>query len=172
MLYNHDKGASDDAKSAKDSYSVLNASYDDLSGKYTALVANDADLSERYNELNTNYHNVSGNYDSLKNQSDSMTVKLGEFLENDPKVAYTYNITANGTASNVTTMILTVSAYNVAKVDISNVVVTVNIISILDNSTGQLTKTIPAMPALSKTQVVFDNLDNTTRVQSVWVNIA
>ncbi len=172
VLYNHDKGSSDDAKAAKDSYNVLNASYDDLSGKYTALVANDADLNERFNELNTKYDNVSGNYDSLKNQSDTTTVKLGEFLENDPTVAYNYNVTANSSADNVTSMVLTVDVYNVAKVDINNVVVTVNIVSIIDNSTGQLTKTIPMMPALSKTQVVFDNLDNTTRVQSVWVKIA
>ena len=172
VLYNHDKSASDDAKAAQDSLSVLNASYGDLSGKYTALVANNADLSERYNTLNTNYNNVSGNYNSLKNQSDTTTVKLGEFLENDPTVAYTYNITANGNTSNITTMLLTVTAYNVAKVDISNVVVTVNIMSIIDNQTSQLTDTIPAMPALSKKQVFFDGLSNTTRVQSVTVRIA
>ncbi len=173
VLYNHDKTTSDSAKSAQDSYNLLNASYDDLSGKYTALVANDADLNQRYNALNTNYNNVSGNYDSLKNQSDSMTVKLGEFMESDPTVAYTYNITANNSVDNVTSMLLTVTAYNVARVDINNVVVTVNIVSALDaNQTGQLTTTIPLMPALSKKSVYWDNLNNTTRVQSVWVKIA
>ncbi len=168
LLYNQEKGASNDAKIAKDSYNTLNDSYNDLSGKYTALVTNNADLNERYNVLDEEYDNVSANYAALKNQSDSTAVKIGEFLESDPTVAYNYRLLSDTGANNTTVLLLKVNVYNVGKSDVSNVNVKVTIKSITDNSTGELVKTITTIPSLSKRTVDWE-LDNTSRVQSVWV---
>lgn len=170
LLYNQEKGASNDAKIAKEAYNTLNDSYNDLSGKYTALVTNNADLSERYNALDTEYKNVSSNYAALKNQSDSTTVKIGEFLESDPTVAYCYRLSSEDGANNTTVLLLEVNVYNVGKSDVNNANVKVTIKSITDNSTGELVKTIPTIPSLSKRTVDWE-LDNTSRVQSVWVGL-
>lgn len=170
LLYNQEKGASNDAKIAKEAYNTLNDSYNDLSGEYTALVTNNADLSERYNALDTEYKNVSSNYAALKNQSDSTTVKIGEFMESDPTVAYCYRLSSEDGANNTTVLLLEVNAYNVGKSDVNNVNVKVTIKSITDNSTGELVKTIPTIPSLGKRTVDWE-LDNTSRVQSVWVGL-
>lgn len=176
VLYNHDKSAGDDAANAKQALTQLNDSYNDISGKYTALIANDADLKERYNTLNTNYKNVSDNYASLKNQSDTATVKLGEFMENDPTVAYTYKIQTNNSlnfdnSSNVTTSDLVVTLYNVGKTDLDNVIVRCKIQSLVTNQTSELAPQPISIPSLSKKQVFFYNLDNTTRVEAVYVTM-
>lgn len=171
LLYNQEKGASNDAKIAKDSYNALNDSYNDLTGRYTALVTNNADLSERYDALDAEYGNVSANYAALKNQSDSTTVKIGEFLESDPTVAYNYVLSSGTGANNTTVLLLKVNVYNVGKSDVGNVNVKVTIKSITDNnSTGELVKTISSIPSLSKRSADWE-LDNTTRVQSVWVGL-
>ncbi len=170
LLYTQEKGASNDAKIARDSYKALNDSYNDLSGRYTALVTNNADLSERYDTLGEEYDNVSARYATLKNQSDSTTVKIGEFLEADPTVAYIYRIESETGANNTTVLRLKVNVYNVGKADVSNVNVKVTIVSITDNSTGELVKPIATMPSLSKRTVEWD-LDNKTRVQNVWVGL-
>lgn len=170
LLYNQEKGASNDAKIAQDSYIQLNDSYNDLSGRYTALVTNNAELNERYNTLNTEYNNVSANYAALKNQSESTTVKIGEFLESDPTVAYCYDLQSDTGENNTTVLRLKVNVYNVGKSDASNVNVKVTIKSITDNSTGELVKTISTIPSLSKRTVDWE-LDNTSRVQSVWVGL-
>ena len=172
LLYNQEKGASNDAKIAKDSYNQLNDSYNDLSGRYTALVTNNAELNERYNALNTEYANVSDDYAALKNQSDSTTVKIGEFLETGPTVAYNYRLLSDIGANNTTVLRLTVDVYNVGKADVSNANVKVTIRSVTDNnSTGELVKSIASIPSLSKRSVDWE-LDNTTRVQSVWVGLS
>jgi len=158
-------------------FTQLNETYNDISGKYTALIANDADLKERYNTLNTNYKNVSDNYASLKNQSDITTVKLGEFMENDPTVAYTYRIQANDSlnfdnSSNVTTSDLVVTLYNVGKTDLNNVIVRCKIQSLVTNQTSELPAPQPiSIPSLSKKQVFFYNLDNATQVEAVYVTL-
>lgn len=171
LLYNQEKGASNDAKIAKDSYNALNDSYNDLTGRYTALVTNNADLSERYDALDAEYGNVSANYAALKNQSDSTTVKIGEFLESDPTVAYNYVLSSGTGANNTTVLLLKVNVYNVGKSDVGNVNVKVTIKSITDNnSTGELVKTISSIPSLSKRSADWE-LDNTTRVQNVWVGL-
>jgi hypothetical protein len=170
MLYNQEKGANNDATNAKQALSSLNASYNDLSGKYSALVASNADLSERFDMLEEEYRNTSSNYAQLKNQSDSTTVKLGEFLESEPTVAYTYKLTSEEGANNTTILGLKVSVYNVYRADIDNVVVKVTIRSIADNSTGELVKTITTVPSLSSRSVSWE-LDNVSRVESVWVGM-
>jgi uncharacterized protein (UPF0333 family) len=170
MMYNNEKGANNDAAAAKQAFGALNDSYNDLSGKYTALVANNADLKERFGQLETKYDNVSTDYNSLKNQSDTMTVKVGEFLESEPTVAYNYLITSGMGANNTTDMKLTVNVFNVCNKDVSSVLVKVTIQSLSDNSTGELVKTISSIPSLSSRSIDF-TLDNSTRVQSVWVNI-
>jgi type II secretory pathway pseudopilin PulG len=171
MLYNQEKGANNDATAAKQAYKTLNDTYNELSGKYSALVASNADLNERYDLLDTEYKNVSTDYNSLKNQSDSTTVKIGEFLESDPTVAYTYSISSDLSANNSTVLGLKVNVYNVCKSDVSNVVVKVTIKSITDDTQGELVKTISSIPSLGS-RVVEWELDNTSRVQSVWVSIA
>lgn len=170
MLYNQEKGANNDAAAARQAYGSLNDSYNDLSGKYTALVANNADLSQRFDVMSADYKNVSADYASLKNQSETTTVKLGEFLENDPAVAYNYHISTSHGANNTTTMNVKVNVYNVCKTDVSNVIVKLTIQSLSDNSTGELVKTIASIPSLSNSTVDF-TLDNTSRVQSVWANL-
>ncbi len=167
LLYNQEKGSSNDAKIAKDSYDRLNESYNDLSGRYTALVTGNAELSERYNTLQEEYGNVSSKYAALKNQSDTTTVKMGEFLESDPTVAYNYVLITEAGANNTTTRRLKVSVYNVGKLDIGNVNVKVTIRSVTDNSTGELVKTITTVPSMSKRTVDWD-LDDTGQLQSVW----
>jgi predicted Fe-Mo cluster-binding NifX family protein len=171
MLYNQEKGANNDATAAKQAYKTLNDTYNELSGKYSALVASNADLNERYDLLDTEYKNVSTDYNSLKNQSDSTTVKIGEFLESEPTVAYSYSIASDIGANNTTVLGLKVNVYNVCKSDVSNVVVKVTIKSITDDTTGELVKTISSIPSLGS-RVVEWELDNTSRVQSVWVTLA
>jgi hypothetical protein len=170
LLYNQEKAANNDATNAKQSYDTLNASYGELSGKYTALVANNADLSERYDNLNDEFKNATSNYAALKNQSDTTTVKLGEFMETDPTVAYTYRISSSTGANNTTVLLLDVFVYNVGKSDVSNVVVKTVYKSIIDNSTGEFVKPIALIPSLGKRSVEFE-LDNMSRVQSVWVGL-
>ncbi len=170
LLYNQEKGASNDAKIARDSYNTLNDSYNDLSGRYTALVASNAELNERYNVLDEEYGNVSANYAALKNQSDTTTVKLGEFLENEPAVAYCYRLLSETGSNNTTVLRLKVSIYNVCKADATNVNVKVTIVSSEDNSTGELVKSISTIPSLNKRTVEWE-LDNTTRIQNVWVGL-
>lgn len=170
LMYNNEKGANNDAAAAKKALTELNDSYNDLSGKYTALVANNADLKGRFDRLETEYNNVSTNYDSLKSQSDTMTVKIGEFLESEPTVAYNYRISSSLGANNTSDMKLTVNVFNVGNTDVSSVLVKVTIQSLADNSTGELVKTISSIPSLSSRSIEF-TLDNSTRVQSVWVNI-
>ncbi|HTX44022.1 MAG TPA: hypothetical protein VMC61_04780 [Methanocella sp.] len=174
LLYNQEKGASNDAKIARDSYSTLNDSYNDLSGRYTALVTNDAELNERYNALNTDYKNVSASYAALKNQSDTTTVKIGEFLESDPTVAYCYRLTSDTGANNTTVLRLSVNVYNVGVSNINNAIVKVKITSAANNSSeqvGELTNSTGMLPSLGKRTVTFNNLDNTTLIQSVWVGL-
>lgn len=173
MLYNQEKGANNDATAAKQAYGALNDSYNDLSGKYTALVANNADMSERYDLLETEFNNVSSNYASLKNQSDTTTWKLGEFLENDRTVAYNYKIYANAGDNGSTTQDVRVNVYNVCSTDVNNVIVIIrysNQTSTDINSIGEFTKTIASIPTLSNRSVDF-SLDNTTKLQGVWVNL-
>jgi len=171
MLYNQEKGANNDAASAKQSYASLNDSYNELSGKYTALVANNADLSQRYDVLTEDYDNVSSDYASLKNQSDTTTWKLGEFLENDPTIAYNYKILSTANANNTSTTDVRVKVYNVCATNVSNAVIKLTIQSMADNSTGELVHTIPSISALNSSVWDF-MLDNSSRVQSVWVNLA
>jgi len=171
MLYNQEKGANNDATSAKQSYASLNDSYNELSGKYTALVANNADLGQRYDVLTADYDNVSADYASLRNQSETTTVKLGEFLENEPTIAYNYRILAVTDANNTSSMDVRVNVYNVCKTDVNNTVVKLTIQSLADNSTGELVKTIPTITMLNSSSVDF-YLDNSSKVQGVWVNLA
>jgi len=171
MLYNQEKGANNDATSAKQSYASLNDSYNELSGKYTALVANNADLGQRYDVLTADYDNVSADYASLRNQSETTTVKLGEFLENEPTIAYNYRILAVTDANNTSSMDVRVNVYNVCKTDVNNTVVKLTIQSMTDNSTGELVKTIPTITMLNSSSVDF-YLDNSSKVQGVWVNLA
>ncbi len=170
MLYNQEKGANNDAVAAKLAYGSLNDSYNALSGKYATQVANNADLSERYDLLDAKYRNESLNYASLKNQSETTMVKLGDFLENDPTVAYSYAITAGNGTDNSTALVLKVNVFNVCKADIRSVNIKVTIKSTVDNSTGELVKTIPTIPSLGKSTATWD-IDNVTRVQNVWVGL-
>ncbi len=170
LLYNQEKGASNDAKIAKDAYNTLNASYNDLSGRHAALVASNAELNERYGTLEEEYGNVSANYAALKNQSDTTTVKLGEYLENEPTVAYCYRLLSETGSNNTTVLRLKVNVYNVCKVDIANVNVKVTIVSAEDNSTGELVKSVSTIPSLGKRTVEWE-LDNTTRIRNVWVGL-
>ena len=170
MLYNQEKGASNDARIARDALNTMNMSYNDLSNKYAALVANCSELKERYDLLQGQYDNVSSNYAALKNQSDTMMVKLGEFLESDPTVAYNYEILLAERENNTTVQVLTVNVYNVCNKDLGDVNVKVTIRSMVDNSTGELVKTIKGMPSLSKRSVEWE-LDSLSRVQSVWVGL-
>lgn len=170
MLYNQEKGANNDATSAKKSLADLNTSYSELSGKYSALVASNADLGERFDLLEEEYRNTSANYAQLKNQSDSTTVRLGEFLESDPTVAYTYRMTSSAGDNNSTILGLKVNVYNVYKADINNVVVVVKVIDKTTGDLGELTKTITLIPSLSSRTVEWE-LDNVSQVQSVWVGI-
>lgn len=170
MLYNREKAANNDATSARDALTALNSSYSDLSGKYTALVANSAELGQRYDVLETDYRNISADYAALRNQSETTTVKLNEFLEDDPAIAYNYRITtAAGTASS-SAMDVKVNVFNVCRTNLSNVIVKLTIQSVSDNSTGELVQTIAALPTLKSSSVNF-TLDNSSRVQSVWVTI-
>jgi hypothetical protein len=174
MLYNQEKGSSNDAKIARDSYNTLNDSYNDLSGRYTALVTNNADLNERYNTMEEEYENVSANYAALKNQSDSTTVKMGEFLESEPTVAYCYRLLSDTGPNNTTVLRLKVDVYNVGSSDINNAIVNVKIRSAANRSMdqlGELTNSTGMLPSLGKRTIIFDNLDNTTQVQSVFVGI-
>ena len=175
ILYSQSQSSSNTAQNAQQAYTALNNTYNDLSGQYSTLVTSDADLSQQYKALNVSYNNATENYNMLKNQSDSTIVKLSNFMESNPTVAYTYKIVANSslgnnTINNVTGMDLIVTVYNVGSQDVSNVVVTCTIQSIIDNSTGQITQTIPELTSLNKDSVTF-NLDNTTRVQSVYAAI-
>ncbi|AFD00010.1 hypothetical protein Mtc_1256 [Methanocella conradii HZ254] len=170
LLYNQEKGASNDARIARDALNTMNMSYNDLSNKYAALAANCSELKERYDLLQGQYDNVSSNYAALKNQSDTMMVKLGEFLESDPTVAYNYEILLAERENNTTVQVLTVNVYNVCNKDMGDVNVKVTIRSMADNSTGELVKTIKGMPSLSKRSVEWE-LDSLSRVQSVWVGL-
>lgn len=171
VLYNQDKGSSNDATQAQQAYAMLNNSYNDLSGRYSALVANNTDLSERFDELNVDYQNVSDNYASLKNQSDTSMIKLGEFMETDPTVVYKYNVAANASSNDSSSMNLTVNVYNIGKEDANNVIVRLTYQSTVDNATGQMVKTIDTIPSLGKKQVYWP-WDNTSRVLGVWVGIS
>jgi hypothetical protein len=158
------------ATAAKKSLADLNTSYGELSGKYSALVASNADLGERFDLLEEEYRNTSANYAQLKNQSDSTTVRLGEFLESDPTVAYTYRMTSSAGDNNSTILGLKVNVYNVYKADINNVVIVVKVIDKTTGDLGELTKTITLIPSLSSRTVEWE-LDNVSQVQSVWVGI-
>ena len=170
MLYNQEKGANNDATAAKQSFTQMNDSYNELSGKYTALVTNDADLKQRYSVLTEDYNNMSSSYANLKNQSDTTSVRLSDFLANDPTIAYNYMVSSNTDSNNTTTLDVKVNVYNVCATNVSNAVVKLTIQSIADNSTGQLVKTIAQIPTLTNRSVDF-TLDNTSRVQNVWVNL-
>jgi hypothetical protein len=170
LLYNQEKGASNDARIARDALSMMNVSYNDLSNKYAALAANCSELKERYAQLQGQYDNVSSSYATLKNQTDTTMVKLGEFLESDPTVAYNYEILAVAKENNTTVQVVTVNVYNVCGKDLGDVNVKITIRSVADNSTGELVKTIEGMPSLSKRSVQWE-LDSLSRVQGVWVGV-
>ena len=59
---------------------------------------------------------MSDKYNSLKNQSDSFEVKIGDFLESGPAIAYTYTIVADS-RNNSTNQLVTATAYNVGQQD-------------------------------------------------------
>lgn len=165
-FYNQMQGQADQLKTQQQSYSTLNGSYNDLSGRYAALQLTNKELTESFEEMNVSYSSVVTKYEDLKNQSDSIDVKLGDFLESGAVIAYTYNIVANTSDNNTTSQVLTVTAYNVGKQDANNVVATCTFSS--DNKTGMLTKVIPLVRSLGKGQVSW-TFDAATTIDRVWV---
>lgn len=166
--YGQTQSQSNDLKAKQAALDSLNSSYVDLSGKYTTLQANDRDLTQRYEEMNVTYAGISDKYNSLKNESDSYEVKIGDFLESGPAIAYTYSIVVDS-MNNSTNQIVTATAYNVGQQDANNVVASIMVSS--DNKTGMLTKNIPLVRSMGKEQAVWI-IDNVTTVQRVWVGLS
>ncbi len=164
-FYGQTQSQTNDLKAKQTALDSLNSSYMDLSNKYTSLQANDRDLNQHYEEMNVTYTSMSDKYNSLKNQSDSFEVKIGDFLESGPAIAYTYTIVAD-TKNNSTNQVVTATAYNVGQQDANNVVASILVSS--DNKTGMLTKNIPLVRSMGKEQAVWI-IDNVTTVQRVWV---
>jgi len=166
-FYGQTQSQATDLKTKQTALDSLNSSYSDLSSKYTSLQANDRDLTQRYEQMNVTYAGISDKYNSLKNQSDSYEVKIGDFLESGPAIAYTYTIVAD-TMNNSTNQVVTATAYNVGQQDANNVVASIVIAS--DNKTGMLTQTIPLVRSMGKEKAVWI-IDNVTTVQRLWVGL-
>lgn len=167
-FYGQTQSQSSDLKSKQAALDSLNSSYIDLSSKYTTLQASDRDLTQRYEQMNVTYSGISDKYNSLKNQSDSFEVKIGDFLESGPAIAYTYTIVVDS-VNNSTNQLVTATAYNVGQQDATNVVASVMVAS--DNKTGMMTKTIPLVRSMGKEQAVWI-IDNQTTVQRLWVGLS
>jgi hypothetical protein len=175
LLYNQNNTNSRNSQNAQQAFTTLNNTYNQLSNQYSTLVTSDAELTQRYNALNVSFSNATSSYSQLKNQSDTTVAELGNLMESGPAIAWRYtnvvNSSSNDTVSGVTGMDTVVTVYNIGSVDVSNVIVTCTFQSISNNSsTGQLIQTIPELQSLNKSTVSF-NLDNTTRVQSVYAAI-
>lgn len=167
-FYGQTQSQASDLKAKQTALDGLNSSYVDLSSKYTTLQANDRDLTQRYEQMNVTYSGIADKYNSLKNQSDSFEVKLGDFLESGPTIAYTYTIIAD-TKNNSTNQVVTATAYNVGQQDATNVVA--SIVVSTDNNTGVQTKTIPLIRSMGKEQAVWI-INNVTTVQRLWVGLS
>ncbi|HEY3422336.1 MAG TPA: hypothetical protein VGK13_04190 [Methanocellaceae archaeon] len=167
-FYGQTQSQSNDLKSKQTALDSLNSSYVDLSGKYATLQASDRDMTQRYEQMNVTYSSMSDKYNSLKNQSDSYEVKIGDFLESGPAIAYTYTIMVDS-RNNSTNQIVTATAYNVGQQDATNVFASITIAS--DNKTGMLTKNIPLVRSMGKEQAVWI-IDNVTTVQRLWVGLS
>jgi hypothetical protein len=167
-FYGQTQSQSNDLKSKQTALDSLNSSYVDLSDKYATLQASDRDMTQRYEQMNVTYSSMSDKYNSLKNQSDSYEVKIGDFLESGPAIAYTYTIMVDS-RNNSTNQIVTATAYNVGQQDATNVFASITIAS--DNKTGMLTKNIPLVRSMGKEQAVWI-IDNVTTVQRLWVGLS
>jgi uncharacterized protein YlxW (UPF0749 family) len=167
-FYGQTQSQTSDLKTKQTALDSLNGSYSDLSNKYTTLQASDRDLTQRYEQMNVSYSSISDKYNSLKNQSDSYEVKIGDFLESGPAIAYTYTIAVDS-VNNSTNQLVTATAYNVGQQDATNVVASILVSS--DNKTGMLTKSIPLVRSMGKEQVVWV-IDNVTTVQRLWVGLS
>jgi hypothetical protein len=167
-FYGQTQSQSTDLKSKQSALDSMNSSYIDLSGKYTTLQASDRDLTQRYEQMNVSYSAISDKYNSLKNESDSYEVKIGDFLESGPAIAYTYTIVVDS-LNNSTNQLVTATAYNVGQQDATNVVASIMVAT--DNNTGMMTKTIPLVRSMGKEQAVWV-INNVTTVQRVWVGLS
>jgi type II secretory pathway pseudopilin PulG len=167
-FYGQTQSQANDLKSKQLALDSMNSSYSDLSSKYATMQSQNAGLREQYEQMNTTYSSISDKYEVLKNQSSSFEVKLGDFLESGPAIAYTYKITAD-MANNSTMQIVTATAYNVGQQDATNVIASITVSS--DNKTGMLTKTIPLVRSMGKGQAVW-TIDNTTTVDRVWMGLS
>ena len=167
-FYSQTQSQASDLKAKQTALDSLNGTYSDLSSRYMTLQANDRDLTQRYEQMNVTYSSISDKYNSLKNQSDSFEVKIGDFLESGPAIAYTYTILAD-TRNNSTDQVVTATAYNVGQQDANNVVASILVSS--DNKTGMMTKTIPLVRSMGKEQAVWI-INNVTTVQRLWVGLS
>lgn len=167
-FYGQTQSQASDLKNKQLALESMNSSYSDLSSKYAAMQSENAKMTERYEQMNVTYSSISDKYEALKNQSDSFEVKLGDFLESGPVIAYTYKITPD-TANNSTMQIVTATAYNVGQQDATNVVASITVSE--DNKTGMQTKTIPLVRSLGKGQAVWA-INSTTTVDRVWMGLS
>ena len=162
-------------QSQQNSVKNVQAALDTMNDSYGQLYSSHATLQTDYNkmlgdyqQLNASYIDVNGKYNLLKNQSDNYQVKMGDFLEAAPTIAYTYSIVVDN-ANNSTNQLVTAIAYNVGQQDANNVVASIVIVT--PNDTGMLTKTIPLIPSMNKAKVTWI-IDNQTTVQRVWVGVS
>jgi uncharacterized protein YoxC len=94
----------------------VGANLSQVTTELAALRHNDtekiADLDDQLATIKANYANVTQQYLALQNKSSTVDTRLKSLLENDPTIAYTYNVTLKHLPDNTTDQVVTVTAYN------------------------------------------------------------
>jgi hypothetical protein len=156
-----------DARQAEFEAMTLNLSQ--LSGDYAALNANYTRLAGDFAAVRGNYENVSAEYAALQNRTSTVDSRLSTFLENVPTVGYTYSIAPKLLPDNTTDQVLTVTAYNLGKLDIGSLKITCTVKE--GNVTNVYNKTFTYVSSLDKRQARWE-FDNATEVLGVWAGVA
>jgi hypothetical protein len=158
-------------KTLRDQQAELDSVGANLSQARTDLAAlshNYTDLNGQFTTVKANYENVTQQYLALQNKSTAVDTRLSSFLENDLAIAYTYQIVPKQLPDNSVDQVVTVSAYNLGKFEVPNMII--RCIARVGNVTTEYNQTYTYVRSLDKRQKSWE-FGNGTEIIDVWAGI-
>jgi type II secretory pathway pseudopilin PulG len=144
----------------------------DRQAEFAALYHNytemSADLSGQLTTIKANYDNVTQQYLALQNKSAAVDTRLNSFLENDLTIAYMYQIEEKLLPDNTTGQTVTVSVYNLGKLDVP--AMKIKCVVKAGNQTSEYSQTFTFVRSLDKRQKSWE-FGNGTEIVQIWAGI-
>lgn len=167
-LYSTVQSQDKSLKSRQADYDAISANMSQLSSDYATLNGNFTRLTGDFANVKANYDNISSQYLALQNRSSTVDSRLSSFLENDPTIAYIYTVAPKLLPDNSTDILLTVTAYNLGKLDIGNIKIMCTVKE--GNATNVYNKTYTYVRSMDKRQAQWE-FDNATQIVDVWAGL-